>query len=50
MAISLCVFEPVGNCKEDLARFHVIVRGVEPVAMQLRLTFSHSSTLTGEGC
>ena len=50
MTISVCVFEPVGNCEEDLARFHVIERGVEPVAMQLRLTFSNSSTVTGEGC
>ena len=49
MTIS-CVFEPVGNCEEDPARFHVIEMGVEPVAMQLRLTFSNSSTVTGEGC
>ena len=41
MTIS-CVFEPVGNCEEDPARFHVIEMGVEPVAMQLRLTFSNS--------
>ena len=50
MTISLCVFEPIGNCKADPVRFHMIVRGIEPVAMQLRLTFSHSSMVEGEGC
>ena len=44
------VFEAIGNREVEFARFHVILRGVEPVAVQLRLTFSHSSTATREGC
>ena len=50
MTIFSCVFELIGNCKVESARFHMIARGVEPVAVQLRLTFSHSSTLAREGC
>ena len=50
MTVFSCVFELIGNCEVEFARFHVIVRRVEPVAVQLRLTVSHSSAVTGEGC
>ena len=50
MTVFSCVFELIGNCEVEFALFHVIVRGMEPVAVQLRLAVSHSSTLTGEGC
>ena len=49
-SLSSCTSWFTGNCEGDPIRFHVTVRGVEPVAMQVRLTSSHSLTVVGEGC